>query len=134
MLEECGRALGVIVLGDLVEAVDEDGGNIVILGVGSAEESVKAGEAGDLVVYRVDETALVADVVGELGALLYAENASVFLFSRFVDHCDELLGFSVALETDNALYHVVFPQTEVISRVCKYYIIFTAVRQLCKIK
>ena len=115
MLEESGGALNILVLGDLVEAVDEDSGDIVILGVSSAEESVKAGEAGDLVIDGVDKADLMADIVGELGALLNAENASVFLFSRFVYHSDELFCFSEALQADNALYHGGLPQTEVIS-------------------
>ena len=109
LVEEDGSFFGIFAARDLVKSVKEDRRDIVVLGIEAAEEAVEAFKSADAVIHRVDQTALMADIVSELRGLLNAEHAALFVLNGFVDHLDELLCLAEAFQTNDAFYHVESP-------------------------
>ena len=69
-------------------------GNIVIAGVQAAQEPAQAVKRIHIILTGVDQTDVVADVVGHVALGLDAHHAAGFGLHAGVDQLDELLGFT----------------------------------------
>lgn len=87
---------GIAGLGDLVQAVDEDMGNIVITGMEAADEALQIAVATDGIVACFHETDTGFDIIDQLRALFDADHVAGFAVNSGVNKIDHLLGFAGA--------------------------------------
>ena len=80
-------------------------GNIVIAGVQAADKAPQALVIVHIILTGVDQTDIVADVIGHVGAGLDAYDAAVLALHRGVDQLDQLLGLTGAVGTHNQSNH-----------------------------
>ena len=86
----------------LVEAVDEDVGDVEVACVQTADKALQEGQGTcHLVILVFDQTDTAVNIVTQLGAIFNADQAADFIFHCFVDVVDELLGLAGALQTHN---------------------------------
>ena len=90
------------VVEQLVEAVDENVGDVEIACVQTADEALQEGQGTcHLVILIFDQTDTAVNIVTQLGAIFNADQAADFIFNCFIDVVDELLGLTCALQTHN---------------------------------
>ena len=95
---------GNVISANLKSGIYVNIGDIAVRCKNTCDKSAKSLCIGNKIIVRVNKSCLVCNFVGELIALLNADNRAVRGLSRIVGKLDEGLGFSGALTTYKNLY------------------------------
>ena len=104
LVEEGLSLCCVLLAGDLVQAVDEYAGDVVVAGMDAADKAEQTVVTLDRVFLSIDQASVVRDIESQLIAARNADNASLFFFYCSVDLINQFLGLAGAGTADNKFY------------------------------